>query len=141
MPRKLPKLSSRAGRKDSTGESGTITNEEIQEKQRKADSKRQEILEEKKQKARKFVEKFGNNSKSASAASSQEDEDEDEELNGGGMNGLDSGLGLDKYGLDGDVKIDDEMSKGSEQTADGGDYQNRIDTASSAPVVVQADGE
>lgn len=134
MPRKLPKLSSLSGRKDSTGESATITNEEIQEKQRKADSKRQEILEEKKQKARKFVEKFGNNSKSASVASSQEDEDDEEENRG--MNGLDSGLGLDK--------IDDEMSKTTEKTAtaEENEYEsNRIDTASSAPVVVQADGE
>ncbi|KAH9393379.1 hypothetical protein TYRP_021892 [Tyrophagus putrescentiae] len=147
LPRKLPKLSSLTGRKDSIGESGntTITSEEIQDKQRKADAKRQEILEEKKQKARKFVAKFGNNSKSASVASSQEEDEDDEEelsgsqLSGGGMNGLDSGLGLDKYGLDGEGKTDDERT--ATATAEGDYRSNRIDTASSAPVVVQAEGE
>lgn len=147
LPRKLPKLSSLTGRKDSIGESGntTITSEEIQDKQRKADAKRQEILEEKKQKARKFVAKFGNNSKSASVASSQEEDEDDEEelsgsqLSGGGMNGLDSGLGLDKYGLDGEGKTDDERT--ATAIAEGDYRSNRIDTASSAPVVVQAEGE
>lgn len=142
LPRKLPKLSSLTNRKDSVGGDGsataavTITNEDIQEKQRKAEEKRQEILEEKKQKARKFVEKFGNNSKNGSVVGSEGEEDEDgEEPPLNGMKGLDSGLGLDGYGLEGEVKIDD---NGMTVTADGEDLANRIDRAVSA-TVVQAD--
>jgi len=126
LPRKLPKLSS-LGRSNSIANSNgsigseqqsSITNENIIEKQRKADEKRLEMLEEKKQKARKFVEKFGNNKSAGCSGGSQEEEVKNE------MNGLDSGLGLDGYGLE------DESE---------GNSGKRIDTATSVPVVVQTD--
>lgn len=57
FPRRLPKLSSSVNNKNIE----IKTTDDLIEKQKKAEEKRQEILEEKKQKARKFVEKFGNN--------------------------------------------------------------------------------
>ena len=126
LPRKLPNLSSLTTRTKQMNQTDQtpLTSEGIMEKQRKAEEKRLSFLQQKKQKARKFVEKFngiknsnleqqhGNSSQEGDEESGKEKEEDPSTPstsiqttalvgNSHRLNGLDSGLGLDRYGLDG----------------------------------------